>query len=792
MNADGSSQVSLLSRAGNNTTPAWSPYGDKIAFSSDAGGTYQIYVMDWGGMVATQLTTSGVNTAPAWSPNGSKIAFVSNRSGHGDIFTMEANGSSQINLTRDSADDDKPSWSVDNVIAYASNKTGTYNVFTIAPDGRDGKQLTSQSADGMARYPDWAPDGNKIAFTAQDPSSGNTHPQIWVMAPDGSSKTQITNDPYDNFLSTWSPEGTHMAFISFRDGSRGIYSINAKGGDQTELTNNQDFYPSWQPVRQAPHPPDPTEPTLRNLPAGSYLKAARFVALASVEVGTGLMEALAAPADGSLDTSFGANGKVITDFGGDDDGASAAAVQSDGKIVTAGYVGDFGHDYDFALARYNSDGSLDISFGTGGKVTTDFGDQELAGAVALQSDGKIVAAGRSGNALRVPGVNSDFALARYNSDGSLDTSFGADGKVMTDFGGNAVATSVAIQPDGKIVAVGGSFNGSSDFNMGRYNTDGTLDRSFGTDGRVTTDFGGDDIATSVAVDSKGRVVVGGNGGSSWASDFALARYNTDGSLDNSFGTSGKTTTNLGPGGFPRDSIAQDIVIQRDGKIIAAGYFGGEDAYDFALVRYTDDGSLDATFGTDGKATTDFGKSDVALSAVIQSDGKIVVAGYSCVYFSFHSDFALARYNTNGSLDTSFGTEGKVTTDLGGDDAAYFVAIQPDGTIVLPGYSGIGNEYDFALARYLGLADSTTAHQMERRRALGVVFLRLRSGDRWLRRGRRRSFLLEPRKLLGDAGDAGVVQDLDVYVIASLKGVVGDCLKVCGTLQDEVPVCSRHS
>jgi uncharacterized delta-60 repeat protein len=184
-----------------------------------------------------------------------------------------------------------------------------------------------------------------------------------------------------------------------------------------------------------------------------------------------------AAAEGDLDTTFDSDGKVTTAIGASDNEAYSVAIQSDGKIVAAGSSKN-GSNYDFALARYNTDGTLDTNFGTGGKVITAIGSStDVAESVAIQSDGKIVAAGFSNN-----GSNNDFALVRYNTNGTLDTTFDSDGKVTTAIGSaNDAAYSVAIQSDGKIVAAGFSNNGSNnDFALVRYNTNGSLDTSFGT------------------------------------------------------------------------------------------------------------------------------------------------------------------------------------------------------------------------------------------------------------------------------------------------------------------------
>ena len=340
-----------------------------------------------------------------------------------------------------------------------------------------------------------------------------------------------------------------------------------------------------------------------------------------------------------------------------------------------------------------SDGSLDTSFGSGGTVTTVIGSSnDFAYSTAIQSDGKIVAAGYSLN-----GSNSDFALARYNVDGSLDTSFGSGGKVTTAIGlYEDFAYSTAIQRDGKIVVAGYSFNGSNDdFALARYNVDGSLDTSFGSGGKVTTAIGSSDEIYSVVIQSDGKIVASGNSWNGSNDDFALVRYNVDGSLDTSFGSGGKVTTAIGPA----NDYADSVVIQSDGKIVVAGASWNGENNDFALARYNVDGSLDTSFGIGGKVTTAIGSaSDQALSMAIQSDGKIVAAGFS--ENESDDDFALVRYNVDGSLDTSFGIGGKVITAIGSSfDYAYSVAIQSDGKIVAAGHSWNGSDDDFVLARY---------------------------------------------------------------------------------------------
>jgi uncharacterized delta-60 repeat protein len=416
---------------------------------------------------------------------------------------------------------------------------------------------------------------------------------------------------------------------------------------------------------------------------------------------------------GDLDPTFGSGGKVTTNFFGSTDGASAIAMQPDGKIIVAGVSFNPITFDDFALARYNPDGSLDTSFGIGGKVNTDFfglGDEALA--VAIQPDRKIIAAGRVTNLITF----ADFGITRYNADGSLDTSFGVGGTVTTDFFSNSgdIASGIAVQPDGRIIVSGYIFTPFeiADFALARYNRDGSLDTSFGTGGKVTTDFLRDfDAAFAITIQADGKIILAGvaNRLFSTTTDeyFALARYNPDGNLDTSFGTGGKVTTDFF--GF---SFARGIALQSNGRIVAAGAaFRSPPTFtqDFALARYMPDGTLDTSFGSGGKITTDFfGLGDEAFAVSLQTDAKIITAGrvfnLPTLDLPELSDFGLARYNPDGSLDASFGTGGKVTTNFFGlNDEARALTIQRDSRVFAGGkafrvaFFPVASE--FALARY---------------------------------------------------------------------------------------------
>jgi len=396
---------------------------------------------------------------------------------------------------------------------------------------------------------------------------------------------------------------------------------------------------------------------------------------------------------GTLDPTFGTGGRVTTFFGGDGlngDNAYSIAVQTDGKLVVAGITTNLDDTTDFGLARLNGNGTLDSTFGTGGKVKTNFGNFDGVRALAIQPDGKIVVGGYT-----LVNFSPDFALARYNSNGMLDTTFGVGGKVITNLGGPAQALSVAVQSDGKIVAAGFAHlvNGDFDFALTRYNSNGTLDTTFGTGGKKTTAFGVPSVAqgNAVRIQGNGKIVVAGLTIVNNIANFAVARYNTNGTLDTTFGTGGETVTDFGA-----DDRAFSAALQADGKIVAAGMTGAN----FALARYNSNGALDGTFGTGGKVITDIaGMNDIALGVAVRSDGKIVAVGRAFV--SGRPAFGVARYNTNGTLDTAFGTGGKVTTSFAGSlgDQAFSVAIQSDGKTVVAGSAVVNLNTQFAVARY---------------------------------------------------------------------------------------------
>jgi len=363
-------------------------------------------------------------------------------------------------------------------------------------------------------------------------------------------------------------------------------------------------------------------------------------------------------------------------------GNNSVAALRDGKIIVAGSAQVGGVDQ-FALVRYNSDGSLDTTLNGSGKVTTPVGTGTCKGeGVALQDDGKIVVVGYSFNA----SDQSCFTVLRVHRGRKPDTSFGDAGKVTTSVGGkNDSAESVALQEDGKIVVAGYTVApGNNDFAVARYNANGTLDTSFNGTGKATADFSELDHGRSVAVQREGKIVVAGYTTKSYESkkECALACFKANGSLDTSFNGTGKVTTNFGGDG---NAEGRSVAVQTDGKIVVVGYATAGSTEKFALARYNADGTLDTSFGDSGRVMTDVSISGSnATGVALQKDGKIVVAGYAVKNSGTGYDFACVRYNTDGKVDQSFGDGGKIMTSVGqGDGKANSLAVQ-DGKITVVG------------------------------------------------------------------------------------------------------------
>ncbi|GAB3021526.1 T9SS type A sorting domain-containing protein [Spirosoma pulveris] len=403
--------------------------------------------------------------------------------------------------------------------------------------------------------------------------------------------------------------------------------------------------------------------------------------------------------DGTLDTTFGASGVLTTDVGDPfNESARVITIQGD-KFVLMGNT-----NKGLGLVRYNSDGSLDTSFGTNGKVTTRFDGVDFVSpeAVALQGN-KILVAGYTYTFAQASAY--DVALVRYNANGSLDTSLSDDGKLTSFFPyTNTHFTSSVVQPDGKVVAAGYTYQNRLSFSSNvfvvvRYNTDGTLDKTFSDDGIQTTDFGlrSESVANAVILQGNKIIVAGYSYDSDNNNnvDFAVARYNADGTPDNTFSGDGKLLTDLGPSS---NDFTQTIFSQGD-KLIAAGYsYNYETGIGITLVRYNADGSLDNTFSGDGIQTTSFGTGGINANALALQGDKLLVAGSNYNSETSALEFLIARYNADGSLDPSFGGTGIVTTDFGAGSSVFakLIRVQGDRISVIGYKSG---ETEVAVARY---------------------------------------------------------------------------------------------
>ena len=392
---------------------------------------------------------------------------------------------------------------------------------------------------------------------------------------------------------------------------------------------------------------------------------------------------------------------------GGNDFQNGLVIQRDGMILVGGEsdLGAAAGGLQWRITRYTRRGALDSSFGTGGTVTTSMsnagGNDELIWELALQPDGKILAAGEAVTATG----GFDVALARFNPDGTLDPSFGTGGKVTTAIGPDTRrdrAFEVAVVAGSTIVVAGfadmGPGAGRRNFMLARYNPNGSLGATFGSGGivitRVAPGDNNDLITTNgLTIDSVGRIVVAGQanmGAGAGGVNSALARYNPDGSLDSTFDGDGIVTTAIAAGDDFDSFIA--VTIDANGRILTGG---GADAggfvFDWTLARYSSDGSLDGSFGTGGKLTANLGPGntdDDLEGIVIQPTGKILVGGsVAATAATVDSDFAVARYNPDGSLDTSFGSGGLVTTSTAagnGSDEIYEVALQSDAKLVASG------------------------------------------------------------------------------------------------------------
>ena len=400
--------------------------------------------------------------------------------------------------------------------------------------------------------------------------------------------------------------------------------------------------------------------------------------------------AYAAPGD--LDPSFGGDGTVVLSLSAERERAYAVAIQSDGRILLGGVRTNIDNTASsFLLVRLDAGGAPDPSFGTGGAVVTSLpGVHMTLLSVLPQADGKIVAVGM-GSAM-----GTSIILARYDSDGSLDPTFGTGGLVSSVLGpGQGSVMGAMLQNDGRIIVAGNSY-ATSPFRsaLARFNPDGSADPTFGSGGEVLSDLG--PSHDGIGLQPDGRILVVGRAGSNGG----VARYLTDGSLDASFGTGGIA--------IAADPLyPNEVVVQADGGIVVGGASpDGPTGTDlnFKVRRFNDDGTPDASFAGGGVTTIGIGSlDDQPLGMVVQPNGRIVLGGYTTVTTNFAAQFALAAVNADGTLDATFGVGGIVTTQVAGfaRDFAYALAMQPDGRLVLAGDRFFPPLSAFAVARYFG-------------------------------------------------------------------------------------------
>ncbi|WP_211204022.1 leucine-rich repeat domain-containing protein [Chloroherpeton thalassium] len=405
---------------------------------------------------------------------------------------------------------------------------------------------------------------------------------------------------------------------------------------------------------------------------------------------------------GSLDERFGVGGKVVAPIGAGsttnryyNDGCRSSALvrQSDGKLVVAG--ADSSH---FALMRYHSDGLLDSAFGTNGKVVAKVGSNSYAAGLIQQSDGKLVAVGAAND-------QNVFAVVRINSDGTVDSTFGTNGSITINVTLDLLieheALAVIQRADGKLIVAGYAVG----LEIVCFNQDGTLDESFGVGGKVSSKDG---MPHAMVLQSDGKIVVVGY--SNWTYGFFVNRYTASGVIDNTFGTNGTTQVSfygLIDGGSSSSSPAYAVTQQSDGKLVIVGsdnnerYGGGDSQSDFVLARLNTDGSLDSSFNGDGRILIDNNCYIEELKDVVQQpDGKLVVGGYASN--GLNEFWELLRYNTDGTLDSSFGSNGAAIIDLGSkDEKLSSLVLLPNGNFIAGGYAASESSENLVMVRING-------------------------------------------------------------------------------------------
>lgn len=395
------------------------------------------------------------------------------------------------------------------------------------------------------------------------------------------------------------------------------------------------------------------------------------------------------------DPSFGNSGVVVTAEANTTSVIHDIALQQDGKIVATGmmFPNDGSSDYHTYLIRYHANGSMDNSFGVNGKVLTEVGDQDMAYALAIQADGKIVVAGNETIVIAIDSTSATIIskpfITRYKSSGELDSAFGTNGihrlNIFNAYEDKYIST-LAIRPDGKIIAGGGIASGNLlEMAVVSLNPDGSYTTGFGTGGlsRLNIEPGKNAVLNDIVLQPDGKLVVAGYSGVASitappSTKMALGRLLTNGQPDPAFGNAGKVTTAISAAGFSFD-VVQNLAIQGDGKIVAAGASDNH----FALVRYQTNGLPDPGFGSNGIVYN--GDLDPALQLHIDQNDKLLTSGLK-PYDNSTTNIQLARHDKNGLPDLSFGTAGALLIDQSDKDRAYALIAQPDHKIILGGHT----------------------------------------------------------------------------------------------------------
>lgn len=416
-------------------------------------------------------------------------------------------------------------------------------------------------------------------------------------------------------------------------------------------------------------------------------------------------------AKGNLDAGFATRGKFVPSLAGTEK-AYDTIVQPDGKIVVVGGIANAGSQFDFFVQRLNADGSPDETFANAiGRASYSYSpSSEVANTATLQSDGKIIVVGY----VQAANNYGDFGILRLNSDGSPDETFGPGGwRVVSMTQTTDIAVAVSIQPIGgveKILVAGNSGTANVTFGFVRLNPDGAVDTTFGTAGMTLLGIGGvADSLQDMTLDGSGRIVAAGFsrfdfGLGSYRDDFAAVRLLANGMPDASFSGDGKVVTQMAGSAQPRSIAVQNIGGVE--KIVVGGLSRVGVSDDFAFLRYTPDGALDTTFGSNGRVYIDFNQNDdQALDINVQRDGKIV--GVGLARLGANQDFAATRLTVNGQLDKTFGACGRVRTDLGTfTDIAYGATLDANDRIIAVGESTNGANADFAVVRYTNGGQAT--------------------------------------------------------------------------------------